>query len=356
MAWLTRLLGVDQRNSELRAWGQSVPVSAAQRIAMRELWVAWETKTQPSVDPLAHLSDSDRQYIRKICSAAFRPARFGDANAMRMAGLQTCGRAGFTPEQAAVLVGMTLNNVGPVELVTRSVVPETVVATAGQRLQSLAEAAGDHGRRAVHVRHFGVEDLDRAWQSSRPGLTDQSIPAAQRRYERLRATAPSSGASYCLTRFISAELDFVGPGSRGMGRFTAEPPRLAAYFRQRFVNLSVSDVEELRDRVQELILTGYLSYALCVDGGDQGPLALSGDQLLQKWIPRIYATDYELLPEFVRNTLSAFSAASANGVLQFLSAHKMKGGGFLSRDWVPTILMYYVVAGFGLRSVELKGE
>lgn len=115
MSWIGKLLGVESRNAQLRTWGQAVPVTEVQRAAMRELWSAWRAHQPPSADPLAKLSEADREYLKKICSADFRPPHFGDANTERMAGFMTCLRRGLTPEQAAVIIGMTLNMVGPID-------------------------------------------------------------------------------------------------------------------------------------------------------------------------------------------------------------------------------------------------
>lgn len=114
MGWLSRLLGADDRNAELRAWGQSVPVSPAQAAAMRELWLALRAKNPPQADPLATLPGADREYILRICSADFRPREFGSADALRASCFRAAVRMGFSEEQAAVVVGMTFNDVGPI--------------------------------------------------------------------------------------------------------------------------------------------------------------------------------------------------------------------------------------------------
>lgn len=109
--------GLNHRNNELDAWGASVPVTAAQQEAMTQLWKALQIGRPPSNDPLQSLSADDRDYILKICSADFRPARFGNANALRFATFNTLLDKGFTEEHAAVIVGMILNEVGKKNLV-----------------------------------------------------------------------------------------------------------------------------------------------------------------------------------------------------------------------------------------------
>lgn len=116
MGWLSKLLGADERNARLAAWGQSVPVSQAQRTVMRELWLAAKAGSPPASDPLLRLSADNRGYINMICSADYRPGEFGNADVMRTYLFKKFLGKGFTPEQAAVVVGMTVNMVGPTDL------------------------------------------------------------------------------------------------------------------------------------------------------------------------------------------------------------------------------------------------
>lgn len=116
MSWLSKLLGADDRNQRLAAWGQSIPVSATQSTAMREIWEAAKAKRPPALDPLACLSPNDRAYIIEICGADFRPAEFGSADVPRMVLFKKLINDGFTHDQAAVVVGMTFNMVGPTDL------------------------------------------------------------------------------------------------------------------------------------------------------------------------------------------------------------------------------------------------
>ena len=104
--------GAKRRNLELDSWGATIPVSEAHQEVMSLLWDAVQTKKAPKTDPLLSLSDEDRQYLIKICSADFRPARFGDSNALRFASFNSLMDDGFNDEQAAIIVGMIFNSVG----------------------------------------------------------------------------------------------------------------------------------------------------------------------------------------------------------------------------------------------------
>ena len=99
------------RNHELDTWGASIPVSNMQQEAMVKLWEASQVGKPHSHDPLQHLSNDDREYLLKICSADFCPAKFGNANALRYAAFNTLMDKGFNPEHAAIIVGMIFNSV-----------------------------------------------------------------------------------------------------------------------------------------------------------------------------------------------------------------------------------------------------
>ena len=108
-------MGVKERNRRLDIWARSVPLTEAQQSAMWELWQAFKAGEVPEVDPPSRLSHDDREYIKKICSAEYRPAEFGiglSVNVPRMALFMRLLDRGYTPEQAAVIVGMTINRVG----------------------------------------------------------------------------------------------------------------------------------------------------------------------------------------------------------------------------------------------------
>jgi len=104
--------GSKNRNRELDAWGASIPVTDEQKAAMQELSMASQNKQAPTRDPLAKLSSQDVDYILKICSSDFRPAKFGNADALRMASFLQLQEYGFSGEQASVITGMIFNGVG----------------------------------------------------------------------------------------------------------------------------------------------------------------------------------------------------------------------------------------------------
>jgi hypothetical protein len=79
---------------------------------MRKLWWAFKAGHVPEKDPLSELSEDDREYTKTICSADYRPVHFGSANVPRLALFKDLLEKGYSSEQSAVLVGMTINRVG----------------------------------------------------------------------------------------------------------------------------------------------------------------------------------------------------------------------------------------------------
>ncbi len=89
-----------------------MPLTEVQQSAMWELWQDFKAGRVPDICPLAQLSDDDREHIKTICSADYRPAEFGSAKVLRLAQFQSLLERGYTSEQTAVIVGMTINRVG----------------------------------------------------------------------------------------------------------------------------------------------------------------------------------------------------------------------------------------------------
>jgi hypothetical protein len=112
MGFLGRIFGGDKRNVRLAAWGKTIPVSNPQRDAMRKIWQAVQSKSQPEGHPLEMLSADDLAYVLSICGSGYRPAEFGNCDALRLASWRYFKDLGFTEDEAAVAVGMMFNFVG----------------------------------------------------------------------------------------------------------------------------------------------------------------------------------------------------------------------------------------------------
>lgn len=116
MGFFNRLFGGDKRNDQLAAWGKTVPLTPVQQESMWELYQSMKAEISPSVDPLEKLSDEDKEYIFRICGSGFRPAEYGNADALRLTVFRDLQSKGYSGEQSAVLVGMMFNMVGRKDL------------------------------------------------------------------------------------------------------------------------------------------------------------------------------------------------------------------------------------------------
>ena len=76
----------------------------------------------------------------------------------------------------------------------------------------------------------------------------------QKNFDEFRKDCNLDMLNYCLGRYIEAELDYVTPGERGLGRISTTPPRFAAYFRKQMVRLSPEKKDELYEFIQDLII------------------------------------------------------------------------------------------------------
>lgn len=105
-------VSIKLRNRRLDLWARSVPLTKVQQDAMWELWQAFKNGQVPEDDPVSRLSKDDREYIKTICGADYRPSKFGSADVLRLAQFQSLMERGYTAEQSAIIVGMTINKIG----------------------------------------------------------------------------------------------------------------------------------------------------------------------------------------------------------------------------------------------------
>lgn len=158
---------------------------------------------------------------------------------------------------------------------------------------------------------------------------------------------------YCLERYIGAELDFKSSGDRGLGRISTEVPRLGAYFRKPMSKLDESELSELHNILQQIVLSGYLTYALVMEDPLKTAKLTGGSEIYEKWLPRVYSTDPSQTPEHLQGYMAAFSNVASERWTSFSTRHGMKGGGAFSQDKTPVILVYYIIGGFWLRATEV---
>lgn len=161
--------------------------------------------------------------------------------------------------------------------------------------------------------------------------------------------------SYCLEKYINAELDFTTPGDRGIGRVSLIVPRYGAYFRKQLSLMFKNDLTKLYYLIQDIIIRGYLIHLLSMEKPVKISIILKGEEIFEKWIPGIYSQDLSKMPEHLQKIMTLCTNSAFTDLEDFMVLHKMKGGGFLAKDKTEEILGYYIFAGFGLRLVETRG-
>lgn len=187
------------------------------------------------------------------------------------------------------------------------------------------------------------------------GNEKEIIDAIKPNFEELKRNYDDKKITYCLDKYINAELDFTTPGNRGIGRISEYVPRFGAYFRKALSNMPEADLAKLYSIIQDIMLRGYLVHVLFIEESVREPVISSEKELYEKWIPGIYSqnlpeTDENLVRALVICTYSAFET-----LREFMNIHRMKDQDFFSEDKTDEILFYYAIAGFGLRVVETRG-
>lgn len=189
---------------------------------------------------------------------------------------------------------------------------------------------------------------------------DESIlEALEVGYKRLISEFNSEAITYCLKNYIKAELDYTTPGSRGIGRITANIPRFGAYFRKPLSKLSIKELNKLDFLIQDLCLRGYLDSAIYVKWPANNAKLSDEYLLFRKWIACIYVVNpFGFSPE-LWGIIKADIAFTIIEIHDFMRKHGIevyslfkRAGKFLPGDRVNEIFDYYAIAGYTLRAVE----
>lgn len=113
---IDKILGVDQREKDISAWGNSIPLSESQIKVINSLWNAYINKKPPIADPLSEINDDELKYIYEICKESFLPKRFNwkglTALRLKMFMYLRLG-LGFTKEHSQIIVGLFFNRIYP---------------------------------------------------------------------------------------------------------------------------------------------------------------------------------------------------------------------------------------------------
>ena len=157
-------------------------------------------------------------------------------------------------------------------------------------------------------------------------------------FQKFRNNHNCDALSYCLEKYINAELDFTTPGDRGIGRVSLIIPRYGAYFRKQLLLMSKNNLIKLYNLIQDIILRGYLVHLLFLERPVKTSVILTGEEIFEKWIPGLYSQDLSKTPELLQKIMILCTNSVFTDLEDFMVLHKMKGGGFLSKDKTNEIL------------------
>ena len=180
------------------------------------------------------------------------------------------------------------------------------------------------------------------------------------KFEQLRPFIRIDNIAYCLDRFIESELDYITEGQRGMGRLSTAIPRLGAYYRNKFVEVSSSSYGngavqipklELYLLIQDIMLRTYLLAPFFGGTVDNEPVIVDAIELFEKWLPTIYATE---ITEPSASVMELIVGQVVSDLEEFLVAHKFEKKKFaIEKEYTVSAIIYrYAVAGYTLRLVE----
>jgi hypothetical protein len=109
-------IGTIARQARLADWARTLDLSESQKRALRDLWHAAQTTKSPSPDPLARLTEEERQVLWFFSDVVARPAEFNypqraeqNAEHVREKLIAKYLSLGFSQEQADLLSGMVVN-------------------------------------------------------------------------------------------------------------------------------------------------------------------------------------------------------------------------------------------------------
>ena len=198
-----------------------------------------------------------------------------------------------------------------------------------------------------------INDLDRALGMSigsmeKCGLQPSAVEELRTQYEGVRPAFNEPAVSYCVERYIDAELDHRTPGPRGIGRASKHIPRFGYFFRKYLAQLSPEELVEIKGLIRDMMLQAYLAHALAIEESLADPVYSSGDDLFNAWILTIYATDISKLGA-INDIMGNFAYPGWELLADFMRKKGMDPG----KSKVKVILAYHMLAGYALRRVEM---
>lgn len=202
---------------------------------------------------------------------------------------------------------------------------------------------------------LSICDIDEGLQSIAGDCSsEEDASALLERYYPIRETLNIERLDYCISKYLEAEFDTKTEGVRGLGRTTESVPRLGGYYRKEFSKLGPNTIEELKVVTREILLRGYLVHLMSIDQGNASLSSPAKEEVYKKWIPRIYITGFEEFPELLQNVFLTFTEDPMERFFRILRKNGIEQRvGFFKKDLTVPILVYYAIAGFGLRTIEV---
>ena len=202
-----------------------------------------------------------------------------------------------------------------------------------------------------------IADLEKAFFSIQKVFAEEHnlLNTIESRFSELIPLLNIEAISFCIDNYLTAEMDYHTQGNRGLGRMSDNIPRFGGYFRKPLSSLSQEDKAQLLTYFQDIILRGYLVHALFAEAKIDKPIQTDITTIYEKFIPSIYMTNPSNMGEKLQNVLYASINTAMNDIKSFLDKKGMKGGGFFSTDKTDYILIYYPLAGFVIRAIEVRG-
>lgn len=210
-----------------------------------------------------------------------------------------------------------------------------------------------------------LESMFSKTQSTLKG-DDSILEVIEPKFDKLMSGFNSEAITYCIEKYIEAELDYTTPGSRGIGRTVSIIPRLGSYFRKPLSKLSNKELNKLHCFIQDLCLRGYLDSVLYIEWPAKSDKLSNKEVLFEEWIPFIYTLNpYELdltitgVGAWIWDLIKADTLFTLVEIHNFMRENEVVSDALfkkierkLSGDKINLILDYYTIAGFSLRAIE----
>lgn len=127
------------------------------------------------------------------------------------------------------------------------------------------------------------------------GIRQHLAKMTETMFEDVRRVKISHAVETCVSRFVDGEMDYETPGSRGPGRASEYCPRLGALHREMFKGLTEAARDELRHRIRNQILSGFVFAELILDISEHSQTAATARDLYeQMWMQVYYTSTYSV--------------------------------------------------------------